>query len=723
MTDELKEGIWAKIFGKGVSKGAKTKTKFREPDEIISPSSPRGTSAKHVGDTHASDIPYPEPKVSGPKTAAPKAVAPRAMPKSTGTASKVGKGVAGAASSALTVGAAAGVGALAMTPKKSSDGGSDTTPSTAAPTTTTAPSGPSEKSKTFAQAFAAARKSASEKGVKTTGQFEYQGKKYQTNIKGTGTSKKPQEKYVSTSKQTKVDVASPKPVTNTTPTTTTPSPAPAAVKHELPDINIGGTKPTTPVTPVAAATAPTTNQSVKNMARRGRQPTQESVEMEDNKDLISAFLKLQSMNSGNIFEAAKKLKKLDPVGKEDDDVDNDGDVDKSDKYLKHRREVVSKNVEEGVLDPKDSDATPASKTVTKGKYEDPSTPKVPYSQLPKPGNKAGEIIGKAKNALDKKGVREEVEEIEEGALGSALNVARNVGRGMAGYSVQGTLKNPDVNKVVRNTATGTERSAQKLGLGVRQHPVAAGTTVVGGGSAIAAAQYHNATAKSSGRPHDNVAPSGGTGAAPALPKPKVDQVNRAPGQGSAANVGGASSPSQLATTAHSTMSPNKQTTTAPIPPHRPTNLPGSKPAGGQGSFSQAFSAARKAAGGQGGKFSWHGKDYQTNVKGEKGSTTSKLRNMNPKGPVAEEVEDIEEAKKWIQGAIEKPGALHKQLGVPEGEKIPAGKLAAAAEKGGKLGKRARLAQTLKGLNKEEVEDIHFTEEEMAHLESFFTKPL
>lgn len=52
---------------------------------------------------------------------------------------------------------------------------------------------------------------------------------------------------------------------------------------------------------------------------------------------------------------------------------------------------------------------------------------------------------------------------------------------------------------------------------------------------------------------------------------------------------------------------------------------------------------------------------------------------------------------WISGAIKHPGALHEQLGVPQGEKIPAGKLAAAANKGGKLGQRARLAQTLKGL--------------------------
>lgn len=55
-------------------------------------------------------------------------------------------------------------------------------------------------------------------------------------------------------------------------------------------------------------------------------------------------------------------------------------------------------------------------------------------------------------------------------------------------------------------------------------------------------------------------------------------------------------------------------------------------------------------------------------------------------------------KKWIAGAIKHPGALHKQLGVPQGQKIPAGKLAKAAKAGGTLGRRARLAQTLKKMH-------------------------
>ena len=57
------------------------------------------------------------------------------------------------------------------------------------------------------------------------------------------------------------------------------------------------------------------------------------------------------------------------------------------------------------------------------------------------------------------------------------------------------------------------------------------------------------------------------------------------------------------------------------------------------------------------------------------------------------------AEKWIQKAIKKPGSLKKALGIKKGEKIPAGKLAKAAKKPGKMGQRARLAQTLKGLKK------------------------
>jgi hypothetical protein len=55
--------------------------------------------------------------------------------------------------------------------------------------------------------------------------------------------------------------------------------------------------------------------------------------------------------------------------------------------------------------------------------------------------------------------------------------------------------------------------------------------------------------------------------------------------------------------------------------------------------------------------------------------------------------------KWIQGAIKHPGALHEQLHVPQGEKIPEKKLEKAAHsENPTLRRRAKLAETLKGFH-------------------------
>jgi hypothetical protein len=54
---------------------------------------------------------------------------------------------------------------------------------------------------------------------------------------------------------------------------------------------------------------------------------------------------------------------------------------------------------------------------------------------------------------------------------------------------------------------------------------------------------------------------------------------------------------------------------------------------------------------------------------------------------------------WIAKAIKHPGALHKSLGVPAGQKIPEAKLEHAAAGSGVNAKRARLAETLKKLRK------------------------
>lgn len=59
------------------------------------------------------------------------------------------------------------------------------------------------------------------------------------------------------------------------------------------------------------------------------------------------------------------------------------------------------------------------------------------------------------------------------------------------------------------------------------------------------------------------------------------------------------------------------------------------------------------------------------------------------------------AKNWIKDAIkpENRGKLRKSLGAKAGQKIPAKTLATAAKKPGKMGQRARLAQTLSKLGR------------------------
>ena len=74
----------------------------------------------------------------------------------------------------------------------------------------------------------------------------------------------------------------------------------------------------------------------------------------------------------NKFKQYLKSEALDPVGKEDDDIDNDGDSDKTDDYLRKRRKVVTKAVtnEEEELD---------EMSVTGGLDGGEGPPKTPYA--------------------------------------------------------------------------------------------------------------------------------------------------------------------------------------------------------------------------------------------------------------------------------------------------------------------------------------------------------
>ena len=58
-----------------------------------------------------------------------------------------------------------------------------------------------------------------------------------------------------------------------------------------------------------------------------------------------------------------------------------------------------------------------------------------------------------------------------------------------------------------------------------------------------------------------------------------------------------------------------------------------------------------------------------------------------------------ESKKWIQKAVKHKGALHKALGIPDGEKIPAKDLKVKPSDSPKIAKEKNLAKTLKKLHK------------------------
>lgn len=56
-------------------------------------------------------------------------------------------------------------------------------------------------------------------------------------------------------------------------------------------------------------------------------------------------------------------------------------------------------------------------------------------------------------------------------------------------------------------------------------------------------------------------------------------------------------------------------------------------------------------------------------------------------------------KHWIAGAVQHPGALHRELHVPQRQPIPGKKLAAAEDSRNPLErKRAILARTLMGMH-------------------------
>ncbi len=83
--------------------------------------------------------------------------------------------------------------------------------------------------------------------------------------------------------------------------------------------------------------------------------------LQDLPDMSDALKKVQQFD--------EKKHKLDPVGKEDGDVDNDGDKDSSDEYLMKRRKAISKAMKKEAYTVTNADKkgnTPAYQNYIKG---------------------------------------------------------------------------------------------------------------------------------------------------------------------------------------------------------------------------------------------------------------------------------------------------------------------------------------------------------------------
>lgn len=103
-----------------------------------------------------------------------------------------------------------------------------------------------------------------------------------------------------------------------------------------------------------------------------------------------------------VQEAKQKKKEgLDPVGKEDDDVDNDGDTDSSDEYLKNRRKAVGKSMKK---DDKKDDVKES---------EESPYPSLDKKKREKPGSNL-EVVKTPASKLKGEAVKENDDEGEEG---------------------------------------------------------------------------------------------------------------------------------------------------------------------------------------------------------------------------------------------------------------------------------------------------------------------
>jgi hypothetical protein len=152
-------------------------------------------------------------------------------------------------------------------------------------------------------------------------------------------------------------------------------------------------------------------------------------------------------------------------------------------------------------------------------------------------------------------------------------------------------------------------------------------------------------------------------------------------------------------------SPGKKTNMPgnPLKPGKPTNMPGNPRKPGKYTLLKGqagLNASNKRVGPVDPKGAWTTVQKQTLAGKRTPVSLTRDKQLGATSMTAKKGIKVKaKGGKWIQSAIKKPGALRQSLGVKKGEKIPAGKLRAAAKKPGKMGQRARLAMTLGKMRK------------------------
>ena len=136
------------------------------------------------------------------------------------------------------------------------------------------------------------------------------------------------------------------------------------------------------------------------------------------------------INENNLGAYSRLKEKLDPVGQEDADIDNDGDVDKTDKYLANRRKAVSKVVKsqksEAIADPDSLTSIIMGGLAAVGAVK--SLPKL----VDLLGDETGDItIDSLKKALSKKDVKETSKMDENRFLAASMEDLEQVVRNLA----------------------------------------------------------------------------------------------------------------------------------------------------------------------------------------------------------------------------------------------------------------------------------------------------